>query len=516
MKKNGRVKNSIFNTLSGLTNRALSVLISFIVRTVFIKCLSADYLGINGLYTSILTMLSLAELGFGTAMVFSMYKPLAENDQHKLQQLMKLYKTVYSIIGTFILVVGLILVPFLKYLIKDPPDVEGITFYYILFLLNTVFSYWFFAYRNSLLQADQKAYVINNVSTISNILKSIVQIILLLVFHNYTVYLITQILFTILQNIWLALKVRKTYPWIRQNCKDRISKKERNRIFKDVKALMINKVSHVVLNATDNIIISSFVGIKWVGILSNFTLIVDAITSVLTQITSSFSASLGNYFASEDNESGYILFRRVEFLNFWLYGFSSISLLILLNPFVTLWVGENYTLDNFSVVALSINFFVAGFMNTLWTFRSTLGLFVQGQYRALVVAFLNIVLSIALSYPFGVAGVLIATSISRALVNLWYDPLILHKYGFNKSVKSFYLRYLFRIILLVLVSIIMIFVSKEVIFRNGVTLLNFVIMCLIILVFVNFIFAIIFMKTDEFKYFYNFIRDFLKKKILKK
>lgn len=234
-KKRSRVQNSIFNLTSGLIYRMLIMITAFIVRTIFIRCLDEVYLGVNGLYSNILSMLSLAEMGFGTAMVYSMYQPLAQNDDKKLRQLMHLYKTVYTAVGTFIFVVGLCLIPILPNLIKDQPDIEGLTFYYVLFLLNTVFSYWFFAYRNSLLQAGQKAYIISNYSSIFNLIKSALQIALLLVFHNFTVYLITQMLCTIGQNIALAIKVQKEYPDFKTAKRNNYQKKKKGRFFEMLK-----------------------------------------------------------------------------------------------------------------------------------------------------------------------------------------------------------------------------------------------------------------------------------------
>lgn len=486
------------------------MLTSFIVRTVFIRCLSSDYLGINGLYSSILSMLSLVELGFGTAMVYSMYQPLAEKDYHKLKLLMQLYKKVYTIVGTVILIIGLCLIPFLDYLIKDPPNIDGLTFYYVLFLLNTVVTYWFFAYRSSLLQADQKAYVISNYNSIFNLIKSGLQIVFLVCFHNYTVYLLTQILCTIGQNIALAVKVNRSYPvfGIKEKDDEKLPKEETTRIFKDVKALMLSRVSHVVLNSTDNIIISAMIGISWVGLLSNFNMVVEAVTGVLTQITSAIQASLGNFFAKEDREAGYVLFCRVDFMNYWLYGFSMIALITLLNPFITLWIGEEYTLSEGTVVALGINFFVAGFMNTLWTFRSTLGLFTQGQWRPIIVATLNIIFSIGLGSIWGVTGVLAATSISRACVNLWYDPWLIHRDGFQKSVKPFFGRYVGRLMLLLIMGIGMKMLSW-ILFSGGIGYLNFIIVMILVAVIPNMILLLIYHRSDEFVYFKNMISGWI-------
>lgn len=511
MSERSRLQNSFFNMISGFASRMLGMFTSFIVRTVFIQCLSSDYLGINGLYSSILSMLSLAELGFGTAMVYSMYQPLANKDDEKLKQLMNLYQKVYTIIGAVILILGLSLTPFLEYLIKDAPDISGLKFYYLLFLFNSVVSYWFFAYKNSLLQADQKAYIFTNYMSVFNVIKTILQIILLLVFHSYTIYLVTQILCTIGQNICIALKVNHLYPFLKEKTENKLPKEEKSRIFRDVKALMLSKVSHVVLNSTDNIIISAFVGVKWVGLLSNFVLITDAITSVLCQITGALTGSLGNFFAKEEKESGYVIFKRVEFLNFWLYGFSMIALIVLLNPFVTLWLGEDFVLNEGIIIALAINFFVAGFMNTLWTFRSTLGLFTQGQYRPLIVAILNIIISIGLSYIWGMAGVLAGTAISRACVNLWYDPWLIHRKGFEKSVKPFIVNYILKIMLLGIVTIIMRYISA-VIIGTHVTIFNFIVLMITVGIIPNIVFAIAFWKIDELKYFQNLVFKHILKK----
>lgn len=507
MANESRVRKSAKNMASGMAYRFLTIITAFIVRTVFIKCLNNVYLSVNGLYSSILSMLSLAELGFSTAMVYSMYKPLADGDNKKLSQIMHLYKRVYRYIGLFILIVGLCLVPFLDIFIKNKPDISNLTFYYILFLVDAVLSYWFFAYRTSILQADQKAYIISNYSSIFNLIKAVLQIAGLLWFHNFTLYLLTQMGCTILQNIVIAIRVNKEYPIFDRGNKEELPKEEKQHIFRDVKALMLQKVSFKVLNTTDSLIISAFVGINWVGLLSNYLMIQDAVVAVLSQITSSVSASLGNFFAKEDKESGYILFKRIEFLNFWLYGFSAIAFAVLLNPFVELWLGREYVLSEFVVIAIVIRFFVEGYMNMMSTFRSTLGLFTQGQYIPLIVAAINVFLSIGLSFPFGVAGVIIATPLARCCINVWYMPLIIHRDGFKKPVASFYKRYLLRMLLLFVVMFGMTMFSQRVIISNGVTVVNFIVTVLFTAIVPNIIFAMAFFKTKEFKYFFEMFKS---------
>lgn len=506
----GRLHNSMLNLVSGFVYRIIIMLTAFVVRTVFIRNLNEDYLGINGLYSGILSMLSLAELGFSTAMVFSMYKPLAENDHHKLCQLAQLYRRFFQIIGTVVLILGLCLVPFLDYLIKNKPDIDGLTFYYLLFLGNSVLSYWFFAYRNSILQADQKAYIVSNYHSAFNLLKSFLQIILLMVFHNYTIFLTTQILCTIGENISLAVYVRKQYPYFSGNPQDSLPEEDKKTIFSDVRALMMTKISHVVLNSSDSIIISAFVGINWLGLLSNYNLIVEAVSGMITQITGAITASIGNYFAQESKEDGYRLFMQVEFINFWMYSFSAIALAVLLNPFVTVWLGGRFTLNNATVFWLVFRFLTTGYSNTMWTFRSTMGLFTQGKYRPLHMAVLNVILSIVFSLHWGVAGVLAATSISRCIVNLWFNPLILHRVGFEKPITPYVRKTFARLMVLIVLTAGMLLLSWY-IFRDGVTQLRFINMACLIAVVPNAVFFLIFRKTDEMQYVLHLAAHLLQK-----
>lgn len=505
MQQKGRVQKTLYNLLSSFGFRLLGIITAFLVRTVFIRCLSADYLGVNGLYSNILSMLSLTELGFGTAMIYSMYKPLAGKNQEKISQLLELYKTVYRVVGTVILALGLLLIPFLDYLIKDAPDIQGLTFYYILFLLDSVSSYWFFSYRNSILQADQKAYVLTGYQSVFNIVKTVLQIILLLIFRSYTIYLLTQIGCTIAQNIAIAFRVQREYPNALAKPAIHLPDAERKKIFRDVRALMLQKISFITLNSTDNIIISSFVGVTWVGLLSNYMILIDAITGLLSQVTASVSASLGNYFAENDRDSGYDIFKRIEFLNFWLYGFSMIALMVLMDPFITIWLAVDYTLGTWVAISLAIRFFVEGYMNTMSVFRSTLGLFAYGQALPLVVTAVNIVLSIALSYVWGIAGVLIATPISRLVVQVWYNPLLIHRKGFHRSVLPFYTRCALRVALLVVAAIITM-KCVGMIVATGVTMVNFTFAVLVAAVIPNLIFLTAFFRTEEFTYFVNLMR----------
>lgn len=507
--ENSRLKNSALNFASGFLGRVLTIFLNFIVRTIFIYCLNEAYLSVNGLYSNILTVLSLAELGFGSAMVYRMYAPMAMKDYQKTAALLYFYRRIYAIIGAVIFGLGLCIIPFMDYIIKDKPDVPGLTLYYILFLVNTTASYWFASYKASVFSADQKDYIKTNTQNITAIFQATVQIILLLVFRRYLLYLLVQIGCNIFLNLYVAHLADKRYPEIQKHRDARLSTDERCQIKKDVEALVLSRFGHVALNGTDNIIISAVVGVLWVGRLSNYALICDSVTSVLCQITAAITGSLGNFFATEDKPAGYELFKKIEFLNFWLYGFSFIALVVLLDPFVRLWAGEKFVLGLPIAFAIALNFFVAGYMNTLWVFRSTLGLFKQGKFRPIIVALLNIVLSILLGKLWGVFGVLFATFLSRAAVSLWYDPIILHKYGFGVSAKPFFFAYLKRVLLLTVVLVAMLMIRK-LILLDSVTIIGFIVMVLLTAVIPNAVFWIVYRKKEEYRYF----KDILKNRII--
>lgn len=506
---NSRLKNSALNLATGLLGRLLTIILNFAVRTIFIHCLDEAYLSVNGLYSNILTVLSLAELGFGSAMVYHMYEPMAKKNYQKVAELLYFYKKAYFAVGMAIVGIGVCIIPFMDVIIKDKPDVPWLTLYYIIFLLNSGLSYCFAACKGTLFLADQKEYVQTNARNTIAIIQTALQVLLLLLFRAYLSYLLIQLAGTLCVNAYVAHLAEKRYPEISKYKNDRLNGDEKRQLLKDTGALFLTKVGHVALNGTDNIIISAVVGVLWVGRLSNYTLICDSVTSVLCQITAAITGSLGNYFATENRRSGYVIFKKIEFLNFWLYGFSFIALLILLDPFIRLWAGARFVLGLPVCFAIALNFFVAGYMNTLWVFRSTLGLFKHGKYRPLIVAGLNIVLSIALGKIWGVFGILFATFLSRAAVNLWYDPIVLHKYGFGVSAKPFFCEYAKRLLLVASLSILLLAVRKFV-FLTGVSILGFVIMMVITAIVPNAMFWIAYHKKNEYLYF----EDILKNRII--
>ena len=439
MNHDSRLVNSVRNTIFSMLGQGASILLSFAVRFVFIRCLKTEYLGLNGLFTSVLTILSLAELGVGTAIVYSMYKPIAEKDEEKISVLMQLYAKVYAVIGTVVAVLGVLISPFLGSLIKDMPDLPGLQGIYFIFLFDTVASY-FLGYKRSLITADQRESVLSVNRMLFMAVKSVAQIASLLLLKNFHIYLLIQVACTVGENIRVAYLVNKLYPYLKKyKKKAQLPAKEKKTIVENVKALFIYKAASVLLGGIDNLIISSQIGVICVAMYSNYTLVVNSLFNVLNMVTTSITASIGNFVATETDDSQKDLFHKVVFVVFLLFGFASVCLCALLNPFVELYCGKELLLSNNAVVIIVVNFFIVGMMSPIWTFRSTMGLFIYGRWRPVVSAGLNLGLSLLFAQWWGLEGVLIATAISRITTNLWFDPYIVYKKGWGKSPKEYYL-----------------------------------------------------------------------------
>lgn len=387
-------------------------------------------------------------MGVGGAIVYSMYKPIAENDQLTIAKLMNLYKTVYRIIGCVVAVLGLCIIPFLGYIIKDQPNIDNLTQIYILYLANTVFSY-FFAYKRSIFSADQKERVLHVFKLAFYIIRTVLQIAILVVLHSFILYLTAQIVCTVIENIFVSIYADKKYPFLKEYAAERLSKEDRQPIFKNIRALFIYKIGSTALDGTDNIIISAFDGVINVGLLSNYTLVTGSVQMLLSQISGSVTGSVGNFIAKEDSNRHETLLNTLTFLNFVLYGGAFVVLMAALDPFVRIWAGESFILGFWIVFVHCLNVYIFGMMNSIWTFRATMGLFTHGKWRPLISAIINVVVSIWWAKRMGLIGVLLGTTFTRVVTNVWYDPYIVYKYGLKKTPWGYYLKWVLYLLLII-------------------------------------------------------------------
>lgn len=508
MKTYSRTEYSILNILTGIGGYFFNTILGFVCRIVFVRCLAADYLGVNGLFGNILSMLSLAELGVGGAIVYALYKPLAENDEEKIASLMKVYAKAYQIIGIVVAVVGLSLMPFLNIIIKEQPNIaESIYLLYIINLFNTASTY-FFSYRSSLLIASQRNYIVSGFNYLVTIVQSAVQMVVLLVFRNYLGYLLVQTAGTFIYNVSISHIATRYYPSILKKDAVPLPEKEKKALFANVRDLMIYKVSGLLVNSTDNILITFFGGLVTTGVASNYTLLVNTLNSLLSQVFNGLTASIGNHNAIETKEKQYEMFSFLNMMNFWIFGWAALGIYFCSSDLVQLCFGEEYILSSEIPFIMAANFFTVGMMNAVWTYKHTLGLFRYGRFLQIFTGIFNIFFSVLLGTYWGLFGVLAATLVARMLTNLWYDPVALYIHGFGKSPLIYWKKY-FKYVAILLITAFL--CNTTLSFLGGTHLIrtiNGIILCSII---PNAVFVLAFYKTREFQMLkYYVVRIFRK------
>lgn len=434
-----RSQNAIKNSILGIINKIVCIIMPFITRTVIIKCLGMEYVGLNSLFSSVLQVLNLAELGISSAVVYCMYKPMAERNNEQLCALLNYMKHLYYIIGCVIIFIGIILIPFLPYLIKgEIPNGLNLKALYIIYLFNTGIGYFIYSYKSTLLNADQKVGVISNINSIIIIVQSVVQIFILLIRNNYYLYLVMMPFFTIINNIWVSWACKKNYPEIK--CSGKISENMKRDITRRVKGLFVTRICTTTRNALDSIFISSFIGLTVVGIYGNYYYIMTAVISILNVITAAITASVGNSLVTETIEKNYKDMRILNFIFNWVVGFFTSCLLVMYQPFMQLWMGKTSLFSYNIVILICVYFYFLNIGSIRAVYHDAAGLWWEARYRAIFEAVLNILLNALLTSKYGVFGTILGTLISLILVNYIYGTQIVFKYYFKgKGIKEYFL-----------------------------------------------------------------------------
>lgn len=450
-----RTQNSFFNVLSGTGAKLLIILLSFITRTVFVRYLGTSYLGIEGLFSNILTMLSLADLGIDYAIVFKLYKPIEENNYRRIQALMHLYRQIYRIIGAVIFVIGLCLIPFLPYLIRDYERFATLglnaVMVFLIFLMNTSSSYWLFAYKASFVRANQKSYILTTVGYIISIASSLFQIAALIIYRSFMLYILVQLAATVATGLIGGIICDRRYPFVSEKSDARVSREERRELFKDCSALMIYKVHNVVINSSDNIVLSVIYGLDAVGLYANYLVLKQSLRSILDSVTNALQASLGSIYSTGNKEWSRLMFRTVNLITCWLYGIGAIGLAVLINEFIPLWLGSTqFVITSWAfqgtvfptplALALGIEMFIIGYRQFFGLFRTAMGLFQQLKYRPIASIIVNLVVCIPGVYFLGPIGCVISTVVAGLTTNMIFDPIIIHRYALDQPVMPFFAR----------------------------------------------------------------------------
>lgn len=435
--KDSRTKNTVRNIGAGLVNQIVSIILPFINRTIILWSLGAEFTGLSGLFSSILSVLGIAELGFNTAIVYSLYKPMAENNEKKICEIVSLFRKIYGIIGTVILIIGLIIMPFLKYLIRGSyPNEINLYVVYFLYLINSVISYFMFAYKECLLIADQRQDMAQNLRTIVNVLRYGIQFIILLIFHSFYYYLIAAIMGTIITNLGIQYITIKRYPYFRQ-----VKEKQQvpAEMVTQIKGLMINKICDTFRNSFDNLIISSFIGLTATAIYGNYYYIYSALYGVMLTICNAMSASVGNSIVEKDECQNYEDLLTFSALFAVVMGVCTALMSCLYQPFMKIWAGENLLLSTFNMFLFCIYFYVINMNNIRNQYISGTGIWWKLKTSYIVEAVANLLLNFILGKILGITGVLLATIITIFVFNYLQRNKILFKSYFRKSSYGKYL-----------------------------------------------------------------------------
>lgn len=494
MNYSSRTTKSMKNIIFGLIFKIVGMIFPFIIRTVMIQKLGVEYLGLNSLFTSILMVLSLSELGIGSALVFNMYKPIANNDTERVCVLLKVYKEVYTFIGLVILVIGLILMPLLPNLISGncPSDIN-IYVLYLIYLVNTVVSYFMFAYKKSILEANQLNGYNSILETITTFSMYVLQIIALILFRNYYVYIIFLPVSTVALNIIRSYFVDKNFPEYR--CRGKIEKGFIKELYKKVKALLGHKLGSTILTAADSIVISAILGLEILAIYSNYYQIINAVIGVVTIVYTSITASVGNSLIKSSEEQIYNNFNVLTFANNWIVGWFSVCLLCLFQPFMKIWMGKDLMFEMNVVILFVIYFYSWLFRRIGLTYKDAAGMWEQDFWKPYVGIAVNIIANIILCKIIGVPGTLISTIVIMLFIYFPWETNVIFKQIFKKSQKEYYLRMFLYLFCTVIVGLFTFKICTLISIEGIVGLILKGIICIVI---PNILYVLFYFRTYEF------------------
>ncbi len=510
MAKIERTKNASRNIVFGVLLKIYQILIPFIMRTAMIYLMGVQYLGLNSLFTSVLQVLNLAELGVGSAMVYSMYKPIAEDDTTTICALMKLYKYYYRLIGLIIAVVGCILTPFIPKLISGEVP-AGINIY-VLYLLNlgaTVLSYWLFAYKNSILQAHQRVDIVSKVTLITSTIQYVLQLLVLWLLKDYYAYVMVALFTQALTNIVTAIIANKMYPKFKPEGK--LSNEKVKEINQRIKDLFTSKLGGVVVNSADTVVISAFLGLTVLAVYQNYYFILTSIIGIVSIVFQSCTAGIGNSVIVESTEKNFNDLKKFTFIISWIAGFCICCFLCLYQPFMEIWVGRELMLEFPAVICFCVYFFIFEINQLLNTYKDAAGIWHEDRFRPLVTAIVNLGMNLGLVHVCGIYGVLLSTALSMLFVGM---PWLLHNLFTVLFKKSQIRNYLFRLIRYTLITVVSCSVCVIICncfnFSVIITLIVNAVVCCIV---PNLIYLIVYHRMPEFRESLQLLDNMTKNKL---
>ena len=439
--KRSRTEFATLNTSIALAIQPFSVIIGFINRTIFVSTLGVTYLGLSSYLTSLVSILSLAELGIGQAMSYALYSPLVREEHGKINAFMILFKKLYRIIGISIFVFGGILSLFLPNLIKDYTINSELYWIFFLFIFNSGSSY-FFAYKRTLLYVDQRNYVLNLLNFGLNTLRVFLQIAVIIFTQNFIFYLLIETILNIIGNVIMSYIVNRLYNYLFNKEITPINQEEKEKFIRNIKGNTLGSIGEKIVFQTDSILMAKFINLAAIGIYGNYTYVLGFVSMLVNTVMGSITSSIGNLIHSEDTtlEAKISFLKKYQFIAFSLIYFASIGYLLFVHPFIIIWLGENLSFNQWTEIIIVINFFLTAYRQPNLVLISVQGLSYEQNKKVIVEILLNIFLSLyfLMVLDLGVAGILLGTIGSTLLTCTWYEPYSVFKYGLKTSSKEYF------------------------------------------------------------------------------
>ena len=452
--KDSLTKRSIAKNISAsFLMRLIYIIVTFMTRSIFIEILGVKILGLNAVFSNILSMLSLTEMGLNSAILYSLYSQLAKKDEEKMSAIIFFYRRLYRIIGGIILILGILVMPFLQYL--KGIDEVGINSYliYLLLLLNSVITYYL-SYKTILLEADQRVYLVSIVKYSSLISMNFFQIILLKIYGNFYIYLILNIIFNVFSNLILISIVDKKYIFLKVNKKIKLNSADQKSILKNCSALFIHRVSGFIVFGTDNLLIAYFSTIRNVGLYDTYYLIINNSNIIIKEVLNALRSTIGNIVAISNKDSSYEIYKVINFACFFFYAFGTANLYILISPFITFWLGKQYVINENIIIIVLLNFYITGLRTVILMYKDANGLFTNDVVKAVLEALFNLIFSVLFAHKYGMLGVFIGTLLSTILTSFWFEPYLVFKLYFKVKLIEYWKDYFIKFGMLLLIILI--------------------------------------------------------------
>lgn len=496
-----RTIKSIKNITYGVATQIVILLLGFISRKIILDQLGYEILGVQGLFQNLISLLNISDCGIGLAIICTLYKPLALNNRPEISSLLYFYKKVYLFLALLVFIIGIIILPFLSSLVKNSVfPINTLRIVFIIFVFDIIVSY-LFSYKRSLLLADQNGYVLSLCYMIFNIGVILTQIFIAKYYYNIILFFSARLVFRIVENTMLSFVADYKYPYLKNKNTEKLSPGFRRKIIDNTKALAFHYVGNYLTGGINNIVISAFIGLTAVGVYGNYSLLIVAATMIISQFSNGITASFGNMIALENEEKIIDVFEIVFFLNFVIYNTAGVTALVLITPFISMWMGETGVLPDIAVFLIVLNFYLIGISQPLGAIRASAGIFQPDKYLHILIAGLNIFLSVSLVKVFGLPGVFIGSTVCILIKEISVLPHIVYKYLFGKTPRSYY-KLLILFISTTIVSFILVYnITKHINFGNKI--LEFTLKCLVCCLVPNIVVTLLWFRS---KYYYDIVK----------